>query len=80
MPGFKDNWAKAGGVALSLLVGFSGVGAFLSNYLTRNNRIDKIAVSLALAIALMKAPQRRAQEPALPDRTGCGERPVRHNP
>lgn len=55
VPGFKDSWVQAGTVALSLLVGFSGVGAFLSNYLTRNNRIDKIAVTLALAIALMKA-------------------------
>lgn len=54
-PGFKESWATAGGIALSLLVGFLGVGAFLSNYLTRNNRIDKIAVSLALAFALAKA-------------------------
>lgn len=55
VPGFKENWAKTGAVALSLVVGFAGVGAFVSNYLTRNNRVDKIAVSLALAIALMKA-------------------------
>ena len=54
-PGFKESWATAGGIALSLLVGFLGVAAFLSNYLTRNNRIDKIAVSLALAMALAKA-------------------------
>lgn len=55
VPGFKRSWAEAGTVALSLLIGFIGVGAFLSNYLTRNNRIDKIAVSLALAMALIKA-------------------------
>lgn len=55
VPGFKRSWAEAGTVALSLLIGFIGVGTFLSNYLTRNNRIDKIAVSLALAMALIKA-------------------------
>lgn len=54
-PGLRASWAESGGVALSLLVGFAGVGAFLSNYLTRNNRVDKIAVTLVLAMALMKA-------------------------
>lgn len=55
VPGFKESWAKTGALAFALVVGFTGVGAFISNYLTRNNRVDKIAVSLALAIALMKA-------------------------
>lgn len=54
-PDLKKNWALAENTALSLLIGFLGMGAFVSNYLTRNNRIDKIAVTLALAIALMKA-------------------------
>lgn len=55
IPGFKANFAEAGARSLGLVVFFSGTGAFLSNYLTRNNAADKIAVSLAIAFALMKA-------------------------
>lgn len=55
IPGFKESWQQAESLAPSLLIGFMGLGAFLSNYLTRNNRVDKIAVSLALAMALAKA-------------------------
>jgi hypothetical protein len=54
-PGLKDSWAKTGAKAMALFVCFAGSGAFISNYLTRNNKIDKIAVSLVLALALMKA-------------------------
>ena len=54
-PGLRTNWAAAEGTAIGLFIAFAGVAAFVSNFLTRNNKIDKIAVSLALAMALMKA-------------------------
>jgi len=55
IPGFKTNCAAVGSRSLGLVLFFGGCGAFLSNYLTRNNAADKMAVSLAIAFALMKA-------------------------
>lgn len=55
VPNLKSNWELTGGKSLGLLVFFAGSAAFMSNFLTRNNAIDKIAVSLAIAFTLMKA-------------------------
>lgn len=55
LPNLRTNWALVGGKSLGLLVLFAGCAAFTSNFLTRNNAIDKIAVSLAIAFSLMKA-------------------------
>lgn len=55
IPNLKANWSLAGSKSLGLMMFFAGSGAFLSNFLTRNNAIDKIAVSLVIAFSLMKA-------------------------
>lgn len=55
IPDLKTNWAMVGAKSVGLLVFFAGSGAFISNFLTRNNAIDKVAVSLAIAFSLMKA-------------------------
>jgi hypothetical protein len=55
IPDFKANWAETGPVGISILVSMVGSALIISNFLTRNNVIDKIAVSLALAMALLKA-------------------------
>lgn len=55
VPNLKSSWAQVGGKSMGLLVFFAGSGAFISNFLTRNNAVDKIAVSLAIALSLMKA-------------------------
>lgn len=55
LPDLKANWTLTGGKSLGLLVFFAGSAGFISNFLTRNNAIDKVAVSLAIAFTLMKA-------------------------
>lgn len=55
IPNFKTNWAAVGARSTGVLIFFVGCAAFISNYLTRNNAVDKIAVSLAIAFALIKA-------------------------
>lgn len=55
MPNLKINWHTAGTRSIGLIVFFSGCAAFVSNFLTRNNAVDKIAVSLAIAFSLMKS-------------------------
>lgn len=55
LPNLRSNWTLVGGKSMGLLVLFAGSAAFISNFLTRNNAIDKIAVSLAIAFSLMKA-------------------------
>lgn len=55
MPNLKTNWQAAGTGSLGLFVTFGGCAAFLSNFLTRNNAVDKIAVSLVIGLSLIKA-------------------------
>lgn len=55
IPNFRTNWSAVGARSLGLLVLFAGSAAFISNFLTRNNAIDKIAVSLVIAVSLIKA-------------------------
>jgi hypothetical protein len=54
-PTFKSNRLLSGASATGLLIGFIGAGAFISNFMTRNNSIDKVAVSIAIAVSLFKA-------------------------
>ncbi|UWG98634.1 hypothetical protein LPY66_07555 [Dehalobacter sp. DCM] len=55
IPDLQKNWAEVGARSLGILILFAGLAAMISNFLTRNNAIDKIAVSLAIAFAIMKA-------------------------
>jgi hypothetical protein len=55
IPNMKTNWQTAGAGSLGLFITFGGCAAFLSNFLTRNNAVDKIAVSLVIGLSLIKA-------------------------
>jgi hypothetical protein len=54
IPGMKSNWTECGTRALVLYIGMLGIGLAFSNFLTRNNSSDKVLVSIALAISLVK--------------------------
>ncbi len=54
VPGLKSNWSECAVNALPVYIGMVGVGLALSNFLTRNNSSDKVLVSIALAISLVK--------------------------
>jgi hypothetical protein len=54
VPDLKNNWIESGITSLAIFILSSGVGLAFSNMLTRNNKLDKYLVSLALAISLVK--------------------------
>lgn len=55
VPSLKENWSQAGVIARALFIAFAGIGLAFSNFLTRNNMIDKYLVSFVLALSLIKA-------------------------
>lgn len=54
LPNLLVNWSAVGTRSIGLIIFFAGCGAFVSNFLTRNNAFNKTAVSLAVAFTLMK--------------------------
>jgi hypothetical protein len=61
VPRVKENWSELKDKALWLFLCFGGIGMALSNYLSRNNKIDKYVVSLMLAISLSSTIAKGAQ-------------------
>jgi hypothetical protein len=53
-PGTTKSWEESSPVSASILVMLIGAGLAFSNFLTRNNASDKVLVSIAAALSLVK--------------------------